>query len=490
MSEFKHVDDLVVRRFKIGTEHQIDAFVVFLRGLVDKEMLQEHVIMTLMTDFRGTRLESGIPCKHPLAVIKENILSVASLTEVNTLMESTNAILSGNSVLFIDGSDAALAVALQGAETRGVSEPETEVTVRGPREGFVESLQVNVSMVRRKIKNANVKLELMTIGRQTKTDVGIMYVKGIVDNNIVLEVKKRLQKIQTDSILESGYIESFIEDAPFSIFATIGNSEKPDVVSAKLLEGRVAILVDGTPFVLTAPYLLIEAFQSSEDYYIRPYYATFIRMLRWMAFLISVFLPSAYVAITTFHQELLPSRLLTSIAASKEGTPFPSIIEALMMQIIFEILREAGIRLPRPVGQAVSIVGALVLGEAAVSAGLIGAPMVIVVALTAITSFVVPALIEPLTIARLLLIILAGFAGQFGIWLGVAGILTHLCSLRSFGVPYTSPLTPSNLGDMKDVLVRVPLWAMHRRPQGLGTSNTDRQQKKQMPAPPENGSTN
>ena len=228
----------------------------------------------------------------------------------------------------------------------------------------------------------------MTIGRKTKTAVCLVYLKGVANPQVVEEAKRRLERIDTDGILESGYIEQFIEDAPLSIFSTIGNSEKPDTVAAKILEGRIAVLVDGTPFVLTFPMLFIEGFQSSEDYYSRPYYASLVRVIRFIAFMVSVLGPGIYVAVTTFHQELIPTPLLFTIAAAVEGTPFPTMIEVLVMGVIFEILREAGIRLPRPVGQAISIVGALVVGESAVSAGLIGEPVVIVIALTAVSSFV------------------------------------------------------------------------------------------------------
>lgn len=370
-----------------------------------------------------------------------------------------------------------------------VEEPKTESVVRGPREGFVESLGTNTALLRRKIKNTQLKFEKITVGKQTKTDICIVYINGIANEKIVQEVKDRITRIETDSILESGYIEAFIEDAPYSLFPTVGNSEKPDIVSAKLLEGRIAVLTDGTPFVLTLPYLFIEAFQNSEDYYSRPYLATFIRWLRWLAFFISTFLPALYVAITTYHHELLPTSLLISIASANEGSPFPTIVEALLMLVAYEILREAGLRLPKAVGQAVSIVGALVIGDAAVSAGLVGAPMVVVVALTGICSFVVPTLTDVTTVTRFVLLILSGFAGMYGVILGFAGFLTHQLSLRSFGVPYMSPLAPLNVADLKDVLIRAPWWAMTNRPSLIGNNST-RQKKSMIPHPPRDNPDN
>ena len=478
---FEDASDIVIREFKIGTEQKIEAFLIMIDGLVDSMAVDDGLLKALMLDGRLTQPSHGINKGNACKFIKECTLSMAKIREVRTMEDTIDAILSGDTALFIDGSDTALIVSARGWEARGVDEPDTEAVVRGPREGFVESLRTNTALIRRKIKSPSLKFEMMKIGRYTKTDICVAYIKGIANEKIVKEVKNRLEGIEIDSVLESGYIESFIEDAPLSPFPTVGNSEKPDIVSGKLLEGRVAILVDGTPFALTVPYLNIEAFQNSEDYYSRPFYASLVRMLRWIAFSTAVFLPGVYVAVTTFHHELLPPSLMISIAHATEGTPFPAAAEALLMQIIYEVLREAGVRLPRPVGQAISIVGALVIGESAVAAGLIGAPMVIIVALTAIASFVVPALSDVNTLARLFLIIMGGIAGLYGIMLGYAGILVHLCSLRSFGVPYTSPIAPATLSDLKDTFIRAPWWMMRTRPRPLGVKNPVRQNSGQMP---------
>lgn len=475
---FAGTSDLIIREFYIGSEKSIKAFVAMIAGLVNEVSVNENLMKPLL-------YLKDINYRNALTCVKESPVSVAHIKETQVIMQAVDAILSGDTALFIEGSDTALIASLRGWEARGVDEPKTEAVVRGPREGFVESLGTNMALLRRKIKNSNLKFEQITIGKQTKTTVSIAYIQGIVNPKFVEEVKNRLKRIDTDAILESGYIEQFIEDAPISLFPTIGNSEKPDVISAKLLEGRVAILVDGTPFVLSVPHLFIEAFQNSEDYYSRPFYATFIRWIRWLAFFFTTFLPGLYVAVTTFHQEFLPPALLTSIAAAQEGTPFPSVVEALLMQTVYEILREAGVRLPRPVGQAVSIVGALVIGEAAVSAGLVGAPMVVVTALTAISSFVVSPLTDVSTLIRFILIILAGVSGLYGMMLGFIAFLTHQVSLRSLGVPYLSPLAPSTFSDIKDVFVRFPLWTMVSRPRVLGGKNQIKQKPNLMPTPPD-----
>lgn len=475
---FDESSDLVIREFRIGAHTSLNAFIILLNGLVDEKAVNADLINPLMF------LSHDIERDNLLAEIRESALSAARVKEVKSLDEIVDAILSGDTVLFIDQSNIALIVSMRGGNVRNVEEPSTEAVVRGPREGFVEGIGTNIALLRRKMKNPALKFFPLKIGRQTRTDVCVAYLKGIANDKIVQEVKTRLTKIHTDSILESGYIESFIEDAPLSPFPTVGAYEKPDIICAKLLEGRVAILVDGTPFVLTVPYLFIEAFQSSEDYYIRPFFATFLRWLRWLSFFFATTLPGLYVAITTFHQEFLPPALLVSIAAAHEGTPFPSVVEALLLNIIYEILREAGLRLPRPIGQAVSIVGALVIGEAAVSAGLVGAPMVVVVALTAISAFVVPTLIDISTLIRFALIILAGFSGLYGIMLGFIFFVTHQISLRSFGAPYMSPFAPSTFSDLKDVIIRAPLWAMRTRPRVLGEKDSNRLEPNAMPTPP------
>jgi spore germination protein KA len=476
---FEESSDLIIREFKIGADESIKAFIVMLNGLIDIKAVNADLIRPLMV------LQHEMNKNNAINVIKESALSVAMVKEGLTFAEVTDAILSGDTVLFMEESNIALIAALHGWKSRNVDQPETTAVVRGPREGFVESIGTNMALLRRKMKNPALKFYQMQIGKQTKTTICVAYLKGIAYDNIVEEVKNRLQRIDTDSILESGYIESYIEDAPLSIFPTVGNSEKPDIVSAKLLEGRVAILVDGTPFVLTVPYLFVEAFQNAEDYYSRPFYATFIRWLRWLAFFFTTTTPALYVAITTFHQEFLPPALLITIAAAEEGTPFPSMVEALLMQTIYEILREAGVRLPRPVGQAVSIVGALVIGDAAISSGIAGAPMVVVTALTAISSFVVPSLVDISTLARFILIILAGFSGLYGVMLGFIVFVTHQVSLRSLGVPYMSPLAPSTFSDLKDLFIRVPLWLMHTRPRVFGGKNPNRQKANLRPAPPD-----
>jgi len=312
---------------------------------------------------------------------------------------------------------------------------------------------------------------LIKLGEQTNTEICICYIKGLADEDIIETVRRRLGRIKIDAILESGYLEQFIEDSTFSLFPTVGNSEKPDKVAAKILEGRVAVLCDGSPFVLTVPFMFVETIQSSEDYYARTYFGSLTRWLRALALIISGTLPGFYVAMLAFHPDIIPFKLVLSIAASREGIPISPFMEALFMGVVFELLREAGIRMPRAVGQAVNIVGALVIGEAAVQAGLVSPIMVIVVALTGITSFIVPSLSDTLPIFRMLIVIAANIIGFMGILLMLMLFFIHMCSLRSFGVPFMSPLAPLSLKDLKDTFIRAPLWMMYTRPRVLTWDN-------------------
>lgn len=456
-------DDLKVHPLRFGPDGALAGALVFIDGLVDQPVLTDAILRPVMSwQPEDDRLPAG---RELLEALEQEVLCAGDVGIVQSLPQLVSGCLSGGTALLVDGCAAGLIVNTKGWEKRGISEPQSETVVRGPREGFTEDLRTNTALIRRKIRSGQLRVEHMTVGRKTQTGVCLMYLKGVADPKVVETVKYRINRPDVDSILESGYIEEYIEDAPFSLFATVGYSEKPDVIAARILEGRTAIVVDGTPFVLTAPMLFIESFQTAEDYYTRPLYASLTRMLRFIAYFITVFAPSLYIALTTFHQELLPPTLLLTIAKAREGTPFPAFIEALIMVFAFEILREAGIRLPRPIGQAISIVGALIMGDAAVSAGLVGAPMVITVAVTAVAGFLVPAQNDSASMLRLIMMVLAAFAGWYGISMGFMAMLVHLASLTSFGTLYFDGLTWSR--NLQDSAVRMPLWFMVKRPKGI-----------------------
>jgi len=474
-------DDVKYREIDVFCQRTINVFIVFIDGLVKEKYIKDHIVKSLMEpDFiNSNSIELDL-----LTSIKKRILSTATLQETQAMDVAVEYILAGETVIFIDGYDSALSVSTQGYEARKVEEPDTESSVRGPREGFNEVLKVNTSLIRRKIINPNLVFEGMKLGKQTKTNIRIGYIKGIANPKVIEEVKNRLGRIDTDVILESGYIEQFIEDHPYSIFPTIANSEKPDKIAAKILEGRVAIFCDGTPFVLTVPHLFVETLQVGEDYYSRPYLSSLIRLLRLLCLFLTIASPGLYIALTTYHHEMVPALLLTSMAAAEEKVPFPTFIEAMLMAVVFEILREAGVRMPRPVGAAISIVGALVIGEAAVQAGFVSAPMVIVIALTGICGFVVSALNDANILSRFLIMLLAGALGLYGILMGFLMILGHMCSLRSFGTPYLTPQAPIVWSEWKDSIIRLPLWFLKSRPQSITWQESKKQSLQNRPQSP------
>ncbi|WP_227940047.1 spore germination protein [Alkalihalobacillus deserti] len=477
---FGNSSDLVVKEFFIDEERQ--AGILYTDGLVDSDILNDS-LESIMIDKKEFKHEDLVHTRiNIIDFYKKYVVSTGEVKDVEDFETLYTAVLSGDTVFVVDSCSKGLIFSTRGWEQRAIEEPTSQTVIRGPKEAFTETLRTNTALIRRKIKSNDLWLETKVIGRLTKTDVAIMYMNGIVNPKVVEEVHERLDRIDIDGIFESGNIEELIEDETYTPFPTILNTERPDAVAASLLEGRVAIFVDGTPFVLLVPTLFIQYLQSSEDYYQRFDIATLIRLLRIICFFIALLAPSLYIAITTFHQEMLPTELLISIAAQREGVPFPAFLEALIMEITFEILREAGVRMPRAVGSAISIVGALVLGQAAVEAGIVSPVMVIVVAITAISNFVFPSIsmATAIRILRFILIALAASFGLYGIAIALIAMILHLCSLRSFGVPYMSPMAPFNLPDQKDTLFRLPLWALFSRPRLISQQNIIREQN---PAP-------
>ncbi len=463
-SIFKNSVDIQFRDLQLKDKKNTHAFICYTEGIVREEFIHDNVLEPLLgIDL----LEEKINDHSLVSYMDSNIIKASSVDKTSNLDHVIENILRGQTAIFIDGFDSALLISTESYESRGVEEPDTESTVRGSREGFNEVITTNTSLIRRKINNPHLIFEEFIIGGNTKTPVRIGYIDGIAKQETVDELRKRLESIETDVVLESGYLEQYIEDHPNSIFQTIGNSEKPDKVAAKLLEGRVAILCDGTPFVLTVPYLFIESMQVPEDYYTKFQFTSLIRFFRMIALFLTVATPAVFVAAATFHHEMVPALLLTTMAAAEERVPFPILLEALIMTVIFELLREAGVRMPRPIGSAVSIVGALVIGEAAVQAGLVGAPMVIVVALTAITGFVVTAINSAVILVRFFLMLLAGTFGFYGLLLGTLFIVAHLSSLRSFGIPYLTPFAPVVLKEWRDTFVRLPLKNLQSKPRSV-----------------------
>ncbi|TYP78137.1 spore germination protein [Paenibacillus methanolicus] len=465
---FNNSSDLVIREWSLGEKQSIHAALLFVAGLVDDQIVSQFILSPLLPNWIQQE-------ERKLDIFKQHLLPIGGMHETDDFDSLLTGLLSGNTVLLCDHCDRGLLINSKGGDKRSIEEPSSQTVIRGPRDGFTESLTTNIALVRRRIVNANLWSEQYRIGQVTRTEVSMLYMHGIASKKIIDEVRARLQRIEIDGILESGYIEELIQDQHVTVFPTVYNSERPDVIAAGLLEGRVAIVVDGTPFVLLVPALFTHFFQAAEDYYQRFDISTLIRCLRYFGFIIALLGPSLYIAITTFHHDMLPPQLLISLTSQREGIPFPAFIEALMMELTFELLREAGIRLPRAVGQSISIVGALVIGQAAVEAGIVSAAMVIVVSITAIASFTMPAYNMAISVRILrfgIMGLAAGF-GLFGIVAGVIATIQHMCHLQSFGVPYMSPLAPVNKAKQRDTFLRAP-WRLMQKTDSNAEPNKER----------------
>jgi spore germination protein len=472
-SIFHQAPDIVFYEFTLYDGR--DACLIYCEGIVDSQHVDSHILEPL-TKARMTKLQNAQRRLSTSQLDKEYI-AVAESEEIYNLGQGIEALMRGLVVLLVDGDSTAIGSSAVKRKDRAIEEPNTESVIRGPREGFTENIGTSISLIRRRLPTPDLVMESITIGLYSKTKVVLFYVDGLVDPEVVREIRQRLDRIEMDSVIDSGYLEELIEDSPFSPFPQVQNTERPDVVAASLLEGKFAILSDGSPFALVGPINLWGALQAAEDYYERYMIVSALRLLRYLFLNFALFLPALYVAITTFHQEMLPTKLLLSVAASREATPLPAVAEALVMEITFEALREAGVRLPKAVGSAISIVGALVIGQAAVAAGMASAPMVIIVSITGIASFCIPRYNFAISIRllRFPLIILAGTIGLFGIVIGLIAIAIHLSSLRSFGKPYLAPIAPFDGQGFLDTFIRAPRWMMTKRPMQYSKANRRRQ---------------
>lgn len=370
---------------------------------------------------------------------------------------------------------------------RSIGESETEQVVRGPREGFVESIDTNIMMIRKIIKTPSLQIDYVTLGKQTQTKLAVVFLKGVAKETIVDEVHKRLSRIEIDGVLESSYIEAMISDALLSPFPTIFNTERPDRLCAGLLEGKVAILTDGTPFALTMPALFVEFLQTNDDHYNGAFPASIVRWIRALGLFVALILPAFYVAILTIHQELLQPPFLIRIAYNREDLPYPVLIETIFAVITFELLREAGQRMPKPFhGPVITLLGMLIIGQMATQAGLVGPLTIIVIAVAGFTNFILPnyAFQQVIRYLSIPMLLLGGLLGFMGILIGLMVMLTHLINVRSFGVPYLSPISPARKEGWKDVFLRAPKWALETRDPAMGVPNVRRSRDNNFPKPP------
>ncbi len=453
-------DDVTFLDLNIG---ELSACMVFVNDLIDKNSVGRLVL-------EPASLVTGTPEKQTLI----ELFHSPERFERQTTEEIIDDALLGNAVLMVDQMDFAISFGLKFFEKRAISEPPTSTVLKGPREGFVESLPVNISLMRRRLKTPDLKFENLTVGKYSKTPVCLCYIQGIVDKKLVKKIRQKLEKIDIDAVLDSSYISKLLGEHDVSLFKQVGNTEKPDILAGKILEGRVAIFVDGSPIALTIPFLLIEDFQSPSDYYNSPYSATVARFLRLLSVMLALYLPAFFVASELFHLQLIPLSFLLTIVNSIKGIPLSPSYEMFLTLMIFEILNEASVRMPKYVGMVVSIVGGLVLGETAVTAGIISAPTLMIVAFSGICLYTVPELEQTFSVLRILLLIVAGAFGAYGL-IAVSGLFfIYLVTFENYDTPLCAPFSPLVKDDLKDTFYKGFLVEMQKRPKSLKNNNERR----------------
>jgi spore germination protein KA len=456
---FKDDDTLYARYIENQTDNSIRCCIFYVEGMVNDDVLNRDVIKPFLEYmFRVTRKSDLID------VIAKRAVSSGTTEKTSDLNKIIQAIVIGDSVMLTDGCRDALILNTKRWTMRAVEEPQVEKVLRGPREGFNESLIVNLTMLRRRLRTQELKFKFRTFGERSQTKGCICYLEGIVNKGVLAELEKRLDQFSIDGTLDTNYISEFICDARFSAFQTTGSTERPDVVAGKLLEGRVALFLDGTPVVLTAPLLFIENFQSNDDYYLSYVFATIGRFLRLFGFILSISIPAVYIALTCFHHEMLPTPLLMTVALARQSVPLPTVVEAFLMLVMFEILRETGSRIPSTIGQSISIVGALVIGQAAVDARLVSSPMIVIIATAGITGLLVPRIKGGTIVIRVVLLLLSSIIGLYGYIFGMMGLFLYLFNLKSFGIPVMTSAFEEGLQNKRDIYFRAPWPNMRRRP--------------------------
>jgi len=464
--------DIIVRDIVIGTNPEIDGFLVYVDGLVDKSVQDLLIQALIIFAARPAPQDKGKLALY----VKERLLPGNQVSTQSRFRDILDAVNYGDTALFLEGCAEAVLVETKGWEHRAVEKPVIEQILRGPQEAFGETLRTNTALVRKIIKNENLTTELLKVGARNRVNVAVMYLRDVANPSLVAEVKRRIESIKTDFIVDAGMLEEFIQDSPYNLNPTILATERPDRAAASIVEGRVAIIADGSPFALIVPATMYEMLQTSEDVYSRWQLGTFIRYLRILALYISFLAPGVYLSVVLFHHEMIPTELLLAIAGNRERVPFPSVIEVLLMEISFELIREAGLRIPGIMGTTIGIIGALILGQASVQANIVSPILVILVAITGLSSFVIPyfSLAFTLRIYRFIYIILGTTMGFFGIALGLFSQIILTANLKSFGVPYLAPTGPRTVGGA-DVVTRLPVFFHEKRPDYLNPREIIRQ---------------
>ncbi len=453
-------DDVVVREIKVLNK---TITLIYLKSMCDKELLSRTVLSPIFSIKNKEDLT--------LLALKEKYISSSFIEECTSIQDATDKILKNHVILYIENEEKFLAIDIEYYPTRAIMEPPTSSVLQGPREGFVEDIKTNLTLIRRRFPTPYLKIINLEVGRLTKTKVCVCFINNIADKKIVKEIVNKIKNIDIDGIIDSQYIAQFLEERPNSMFKQIGMCEKPDVLSAKMLEGRIGILVDNSPIALTLPFIFLEDMQSSNDYYSKYSYATFVRFIRLIGIIMSITTPGIYLTLRLYHYKILPLKFLVTISNSTQNIPFPPFIEILFILILFEILYEVSLRLPRYLGLATSIVGALILGDTGVKAGLISPPGVMIVALSLIAIYTIPDQIYQITILRFIFLILGGTVGIFGLIGGIIFFINHLATFNSYGSPYLAPFAPYIKKDKKDTFYKAPITEMKTRPYSIKNTN-------------------
>lgn len=482
--KFKDCGDIVKRRIAIGQKKDIAIYVIYIDDMVNRNVIEDAVLKNLMIDIRMVSPNFAEAPGDLFNLLLDGGVTTADLKREKDLDKSIDEVLVGNTLILIDGYGEGIVISTKGFPKRGVDKADTEIVVQGSKEAFVESIRTNTVLVRRRIRDTNLKCKQMQIGRRSKTDIALMYFEDIVRPSVLKEAERRLNAIDIDGIIDSGYIEQLIEESWLSPFPQVQFTERPDKVAAELLEGRIAIIVDNSPFVILIPTVLASFYQASEDYYQRWQIMSFVRVIRYIAGFLAFSLPALYIALAVYHPSMIPMELSFKLASARKSVPIYTVLEVIVMELSFEALREAGTRLPSSIGSTLGIVGGIIIGQAAVDAGLVSPMVVIIIAITGICSFAIPniALVASYRLLKYLMILFSAVLGLFGFWIGMLLILIHLVSLKSFGIPFIYPFALSEMNgfnDLKDTIFRMPLFTMKKRPIFAREGDNKRQGEKE-----------
>lgn len=461
---------IVIKHILIGKGQSIDAALIYVNGLVSKDIIDRDILKPLML-----YVDENLTTIYNIAdYIAKKYIAMSNTTIMSNVNEAIINIKRGNSVIFINNQPNFVIIDTRGGQYRNVEESNMETAARAPRESFVENLETNMSMVRRNIRDKNLIFESFTIGQRSQTDILIVYLEDVTDKDVLDKVRERIKVIDTDEAIGAGTIEEFIEDSTYSIFPQIYATERVDKVTNRILEGRIAIIIEGTSFVLTAPALFTEFFHAVEDYYNRFIVSNFTRLLRFFALFIIITASPAYLVLINFNSELIPINFITPIMQSRKDIALTPFLEILLMEIVVEFLREGGLRLPSKIAQTLSVVGGIIVGDTAVQSKFVSPTTLFVIGISVVATFVVSNYEMSLAIRflRFPMLILANILGMLGVALGWFLIIIHLCSLDSFGVPYFSI---NKYNDLKDKFTRQPLWKMNERPEGIPHEDNIRQ---------------